>query len=79
VPVSVREEGEGEGEGYQVEKKKVLAPTWPVMILSKDVRFSNTEPIEIGLEYSYRYWLNYDKGLVQYNSNSSIEQEREIA
>lgn len=33
-----------------------LAPTWPVVILLKDVLFENTEPMEVGLQYSWKYW-----------------------
>ena len=61
---------EGKGDGGRVEMKKVLAPSWPVMILSKDVCFTNREPMEIGLEYSYKYWMNYDQGLVKYSTNT---------
>ena len=62
------------GSGNQlVEMKKVLAPSWPVMILSRDVRFSNREPMEIGLEYSYKYWMNYDQGLVKYNTKKTVQ------
>lgn len=34
----------------------VLGPTWPVVVLSQDVRFSNKEPMECGMQYSWRYW-----------------------
>lgn len=33
-----------------------LAPTWPVVILLKDVLFDNKEPMEVGLQYSWKYW-----------------------
>ena len=34
----------------------VLSPTWPVVILNKDLVFANVEPMEIGLMYSWKYW-----------------------
>lgn len=35
----------------------VFKPTWPVVILSQDVRFTNDLPMEVGIQYSWRYWL----------------------
>lgn len=34
----------------------VLMPTWPVVVLDQDVLFTNREPMEVGLSYSWRYW-----------------------
>jgi hypothetical protein len=39
----------------------VLTPTWPVVILSKDATFSNHDPMEIGLQYSWPYWNDFVK------------------
>lgn len=33
-----------------------LHPTWPVVILKCDCEFRNHEPMEVGLQYSWRYW-----------------------
>ena len=33
-----------------------LAPTWPVVVLLRDALFTNVEPMEVGLQYSWRYW-----------------------
>lgn len=33
-----------------------LAPSWPVVITTRDVQFKNTEPMEVGLHYSWKYW-----------------------
>lgn len=35
----------------------VFKPTAPVVILSQDVKFTNTLPMEVGIQYSWRYWL----------------------
>lgn len=32
-------------------------PTWPVVILNRDLRLTNKEPMEVGIQYSWRYWL----------------------
>lgn len=34
-----------------------LVPTYPVIIVNQDLKFTNYEPMEVGLTYSYRYWL----------------------
>lgn len=34
-----------------------LVPTWPVVLFVKDVVIRNHEPIEVGLEYGWAYWL----------------------
>lgn len=34
-----------------------LFPTWPVVITQRDVLFVNHKPMEVGLKYSWRYWL----------------------
>jgi hypothetical protein len=38
------------------EEANMLKPSWPVSILSKDLRFSNREPIELGTTYGWNYW-----------------------
>jgi hypothetical protein len=38
------------------EQENMLKPSWPVSILSKDLRFSNREPIELGTTYGWNYW-----------------------
>lgn len=40
-------------------QNNVLTPTWPVVVLSKDVLFTNKEPMECGMHYSWRYWLAF--------------------
>eukprot|EP00597_Dinobryon_sp_UTEXLB2267_P009178 CAMPEP_0170085188 /NCGR_PEP_ID=MMETSP0019_2-20121128/20140_1 /TAXON_ID=98059 /ORGANISM="Dinobryon sp., Strain UTEXLB2267" /LENGTH=271 /DNA_ID=CAMNT_0010301537 /DNA_START=84 /DNA_END=899 /DNA_ORIENTATION=+ len=37
--------------------QKMLVPTWPVVILNRDLRFVNKEPMELGIQYSWRYWM----------------------
>eukprot|EP00961_Rhodomonas_salina_P118371 1593336-Rhodomonas_salina.2 len=39
----------------------VLKPTWPVVILSRDVAFSNAEPMEVGVKYGWKYWFETRK------------------
>ena len=34
----------------------VLIPTWPVVIVNKDIKIRCKEPMEIGVSYSFRYW-----------------------
>ena len=34
----------------------MLMPTWPVVILMSDTQFTNHEPMEVGLRYSWKYW-----------------------
>ena len=34
-------------------------PTWPVVILNRDVRFTNVIPMEVGIHYSWKYWNAY--------------------
>jgi hypothetical protein len=36
--------------------KKQLVPVWPIVILDRDIVFRNTEPMEIGLSYTWKYW-----------------------
>jgi len=38
------------------EKTESLVPTWPVVVTRKDVRFLNTLPMEVGLQYGFNYW-----------------------
>jgi hypothetical protein len=33
-----------------------LMPTYPLVLLRNDVRFTNTHPMEVGLHYSWRFW-----------------------
>jgi hypothetical protein len=35
-----------------------LKPTWPVIVFKQDVLFLNKEPMEIGLQYSWSYWIS---------------------
>ena len=37
-------------------KNEKLYPTWPVVILSKDIVLRNKEPMELGMTYCWRYW-----------------------
>lgn len=34
----------------------LLIPTWPVVVNTKSLVFTNPAPMELGLEYNYRYW-----------------------
>jgi hypothetical protein len=31
-------------------------PTWPVLITTRDILLTNDRPMEIGLQYSWKYW-----------------------
>ena len=31
-------------------------PSWPVVILNRDVRFTNAYPMEVGIHYSWNFW-----------------------
>ena len=33
-----------------------LSPSWPVVVTLGDVHFTNKEPMEVGLQYSWKYW-----------------------
>jgi hypothetical protein len=33
-----------------------LQPSWPVVVTNKDVELTNELPMEVGIEYSWRYW-----------------------
>ncbi len=35
-----------------------LVPTWPVVVIKKDLLLTSREPTEVGLEYGWRYWKN---------------------
>ena len=39
-----------------IERGGKLAPSSPVVVTSKDVAFSNKEPMEVGLKYGWDYW-----------------------
>ena len=41
-----------------------LVPAWPVVIVNRDIRFNNKEPMELGMHYSYRYWQAYRENLL---------------
>jgi hypothetical protein len=34
----------------------ILVPTWPVVILSRNVAFTNSQPMEVGVNYGWKYW-----------------------
>ena len=38
------------------EKNGMLVPTWPVVVVRKDVRLLNSVPMEVGVEYGFNYW-----------------------
>jgi hypothetical protein len=38
-------------------KDDTLYPTYPVVIVNQDLKFTNYLPMEVGLTYSFRYWL----------------------
>ena len=37
-------------------KDDTLHPSWPVVIVNKDLKITNTFPMEVGVTYSFRYW-----------------------
>ena len=37
-------------------KDDTLHPSWPVVIVNKDLKITNTIPMEVGVTYSFRYW-----------------------
>jgi len=38
------------------ETEEALTPSWPVVFLQRSIAFTNTEPMEVGISYGYRYW-----------------------
>ena len=49
-----------------------IIPTWPVVMLAKDVLIRNRDyAIEVGLTYSYRYWKSMQQQISSYNQSSS--------
>jgi hypothetical protein len=34
----------------------VLEPTWPLVVLDRDLLLTNSRPMEVGVTYCYRYW-----------------------
>eukprot|EP01041_Mallomonas_annulata_P009675 gene9675-20118_t len=49
-----------------------LVPTWPVVCLSRDVLFTNKDPMECGVQYSWRYWEAHRKRLQVENIEKPI-------
>lgn len=47
-------------------------PTWPVVILNRDIRFTNVFPMEVGIHYSWNYWSAFRANT---QSNPMIEKE----
>jgi hypothetical protein len=43
------------------DKGGVLCPTWPVVVAKSDMVFDNTEAMELGLEYNWRYWHAFEE------------------
>ena len=50
-------------------KKKQLIPTWPVVICLCDVILRNYQPMEVGLEYGWKYWKSAMEKIDKSNSN----------
>lgn len=49
------------------ENREMLVPTWPVVVAKNDCRFLNSIPMEVGLQYGYKYWEAAEKeGLSKY-------------
>jgi hypothetical protein len=49
------------------ENGNALVPTWPVVIAKVDCRFLNSVPMEVGLQYGYKYWKAVEEeGLSKY-------------
>ena len=46
-------------------------PTWPVVIVNRDVRFTNAIPMEVGIHYSWNYWSAYRSKLQSSASNDT--------
>jgi hypothetical protein len=42
---------------------QILRPTWPVVITLTDVILKNREPMELGLQYSWRYWKSVQEAM----------------
>ena len=38
------------------QQANMLKPSWPVSVLSRDMRFSNRDPMELGTTYGWNYW-----------------------
>ena len=48
--------------------EQTLIPTWPVVITLCDVLLKNRIPMEMGLQYSWRYWKSVQELNVESNS-----------
>lgn len=33
-----------------------LVPTWPLVITLRDLLLQNSDPMEVGIQYSWKYW-----------------------
>lgn len=53
-------------------------PTWPVVISLCDVLFKNRIPMELGLQYSWRYWKSVQE-LIRKSSSEFISSERSLS
>lgn len=38
---------------YPIQK---LVPTWPLVITLRDLLLQNSDPMEVGIQYSWKYW-----------------------
>ena len=45
-------------------------PTWPVVISLCDVLFKNRIPMELGLQYSCRYWKSVQELILELGSEN---------
>jgi hypothetical protein len=34
----------------------IFEPSWPLLMTTRDITFTNRDPMEIGLQYSWKYW-----------------------
>ena len=54
--------------------RQTLVPTWPVVITLCDVLFKNRIPMELGLQYSWRYWKSVQE-LIRESSSEIVSSE----
>ena len=40
----------------EMDSEGIFVPTWPVLMTTRDIVLKNLEPMEIGLQYSWKYW-----------------------
>eukprot|EP00984_Skeletonema_dohrnii_P030594 scaffold22203_cov78-Skeletonema_dohrnii-CCMP3373.AAC.1 len=57
------------------EKTGMVVPTWPVVVTKQDIRLLNTVPMEVGLQYGFKYWNAVSQvGLVSFTPFRRVSQ-----